>query len=32
VATALHLGAADFLTFDAHQRDLAESEGLRVPV
>jgi predicted nucleic acid-binding protein len=32
VATALHLGAADFLTFDAHQRDLAESEGLRVPL
>lgn len=32
VATALHLGAAEFLTFDAKQRKLAEREGLLVPV
>jgi predicted nucleic acid-binding protein len=32
VATALHLGAADFLTFDARQKQLAEAEGLVVPV
>jgi predicted nucleic acid-binding protein len=32
VATALHLGAAEFLTFDANQKLLAESEGLNVPV
>jgi predicted nucleic acid-binding protein len=32
VATALHLGVAEFLTFDALQRELAESEGLGVPV
>lgn len=32
VATALHLGAAEFLTFDANQRKLAEAEGLVVPV
>lgn len=31
VATALHLGAREFLTFDANQRQLAEAEGLRVP-
>ena len=31
VATALHLGASVFLTFDAKQKQLAESEGLRVP-
>lgn len=32
VATALHLGAAEFLTFDANQKKLAEAEGLVVPV
>lgn len=32
VATALHLGATEFLTFDAHQRLLAEAEGLLVSV
>ena len=32
VATALHLGAAEFLTFDAKQKKLAEAEGLAVPV
>lgn len=30
VATALHLGAKTFLTFDARQKALAESVGLRV--
>lgn len=30
VATALHLGSKDFLTFDDRQRMLAEAEGLRV--
>ncbi|MFT3989986.1 MAG: PIN domain-containing protein [Luteolibacter sp.] len=32
VATALHLGARQFLTFDANQKILAESEGMKVPV
>lgn len=32
VATALHLGATEFLTFDERQRDLAEAEGLSVPL
>jgi len=32
VATALHLGAAEFLTFDQKQKSLAEAEGLRVPL
>lgn len=32
VATALHLGARDFLTFDANQKALAEAEGMKVPV
>lgn len=32
VATALHLGAEEFLTFDANQKKLAEAEGLRVPL
>lgn len=32
VATALHLGADEFLTFDANQKLLAEAEGLRVKV
>jgi len=30
VATALHLKARDFLTFDANQRKLATAEGLKV--
>lgn len=32
VATALHLGAREFLTFEAPQRRLAEAEGLIVPL
>ena len=32
VATALHLGAGEFLTFDTNQKKLAEAEGLMVPV
>ena len=32
VATALHLGAAEFLTFDGKQKQLAETEGLLVPL
>ena len=32
VATALHLGVTEFLTFDANQKRLAEGEGLVVPV
>jgi predicted nucleic acid-binding protein len=32
VATALHLGASEFLTFDGKQKKLAEAEGLVVPV
>lgn len=32
VATARHLGAAQFLTFDGKQRELAQSEGLAVPL
>lgn len=32
VATAVHLGAKLFLTFDARQRALAKYAGLRVPV
>lgn len=31
VATALHLGVNDFLTFDGNQKELAEAEGLAVP-
>lgn len=31
VATALHLGASEFLTFDGKQKRLAEAEGLKVP-
>jgi len=31
VATALHLGASEFFTFDASQRKLVETEGLKVP-
>lgn len=30
VATALHLGATEFLTFDSRQKQLAEAEGLSV--
>jgi len=32
VATAVHLGAEVFLTFDARQRQLAEHAGLQVPL
>ena len=32
VATALHLGAKEFLTFDGNQKKLAEAEGLVVPL
>jgi predicted nucleic acid-binding protein len=32
VATALHLGADEFLTFDANQKKLAEAECLHVPL
>ena len=32
VATALHLGATVFLTFDANQKKLAQTEGLRAPL
>lgn len=32
VATALLLGATEFLTFDANQKRLAEAEGLKVPL
>ena len=32
VATALHLGAREFLTFDANQKKLARAEGLKAPL
>ena len=32
VATAVHLGVTEFLTFDGNQKILAEAEGLVVPV
>ena len=32
VATALHLGATEFLTFDANQKLLSEAEGMKVVV
>ena len=32
IATALHLGATGFLTFDGNQKKLAKAEGLVVPV
>lgn len=32
VATALHLGSIEFLTFDSRQKILAESEGMKVTV
>jgi len=31
VATAIELGAKEFLTFDTDQKKLAEAEGLLVP-
>jgi predicted nucleic acid-binding protein len=32
VATAVHFGAAQFLTFDTNQKNLAEAEGMVVPL
>ena len=32
VATALHFGVTEFLTFDGNQKKLAKAEGLVVPV
>ncbi len=32
VATAIHFGASEFLTFDANQRKIAAAAGLKVPV
>ncbi len=32
VATALHLGAAEFLTFDANQERLARAEGMKIVI
>ena len=32
VATARHLGASEFLTFDENQTKLAKAEGMKVPV
>lgn len=32
VATAIHLGVMEFLTFDGNQKKLAEAEGLVVPI
>ncbi len=32
VATALHLGASEFLSFDCKQQNLAKAEGLAVPL
>tara|TARA_R110002049_G_scaffold169969_2_gene336561 strand:- start:1310 stop:1762 length:453 start_codon:yes stop_codon:yes gene_type:complete len=32
IATAVELGAREFLTFDVNQRRLAEAEGLAVPL
>jgi len=32
VATALHFGAQELLTFDADQKKLARAEGLKVPL
>lgn len=32
VATALHFGAREFLTFDANQKKLAAAEGLKTPL
>jgi hypothetical protein len=30
-ATALHLAAEQFLTFDAHKKHLAEAKGITIP-
>ena len=32
VATAIHLGAKEFLTFDERQRTLAQHAGLKIPL
>ncbi len=32
VATAIHLGAKEFLTFDDRQRTLAQHAGLKIPL
>ena len=32
VATALHLGAKELLTFDGNQKKLAKAEGLKIPL
>ena len=32
VATAIHLGTEQFLTFDTNQKRLAEAEGMKVPL
>ena len=32
VATALHLGVEEFLTFDANQKRLASASGMKVPL
>jgi predicted nucleic acid-binding protein len=32
IATAIHLGAREFLSFDANQKKLAEAAGLKVPL
>lgn len=32
VATALQLGAENFLTFDANQRKIALAEGMKAPI
>ena len=32
VATAIHLGAKEFLTFDERQRTLAQHAGLQLPL
>ena len=32
LATAIHLGTENFLTFDRRQKEMAENEGLVVPV
>jgi predicted nucleic acid-binding protein len=32
VATAVHFGAQEFLTFDTNQKKLAKAEGLKVPL
>lgn len=32
VATAIELGSKEFLTFDSNQKNLADAEGLAVPI